>query len=221
MAKLLESVQEYLHPAFIAEAAERLKEKEEPVAKTLFAWCAAILAGLLDWVGHEKAMANIFDGLDHFPPNVTQHPKDLLREGNLAHDDPKDISGHLLGQLFGAKTPALIERIAAYSGASPDHVSYLLGVSGPIVLSLLGHRVQAGALTISGLSNLLSANRDHIMTQIPPEVLATLALHAPKTEATAAEEAPLEEATGFTWVLPLLLLLGLGGLILLYLRYSA
>lgn len=215
MANLLDSVKEYLHPGFIAEASEKLGEGEEQISKALFAWCATILAGLINWVGHEKAMGQIFDGLDHFPPNLTENPKALLRTGNLAENDPKDVSGHLLGQLFGAKTEALINGISAFSGTSPANASYLLGVSGPVILSILGQRVQAGNLTHAGLSNLLSRNRDNVLTALPSGLSSILELR----DSDTSQQSEPEPATGYGWVLPLLLLLGIGGLILVYLRY--
>ncbi len=217
MANLLDSVKEYLHPGFIAEASEQLGEGEEPISKALFAWCATILAGLLNWVGHEKAMGQIFDGLDHFPPNLTDNAKALLRTGNLAENDPKDVSGRLLGQLFGSKTESLVEGVATFSGTSPAHASYLLGVAGPVILSILGQRVQAGSLSHSGLSNLLLRNREGILSALPGGLAAILQLR--EMDPAQAEPA-MEEATGFSWVLPLLLLLALGGAILFYLRYS-
>ena len=214
MANLLDSVKEYLHPGFIAEAAEQLSEGEEQTAKALYAWCATILAGLLDWAGHPKAMTNILNELGHFPPNLTEDPKTLLRTGNLAHNDPKDISGHLLGQLFGAKTKALTNGIASFSGARPDNVSYLLGVAGPVVLSMLGQRVQVGALSVAGLSNVLVRNQDRILSALPSGLETILELN----HLNQGEQESLEPVTGFQWAFPLLLLLGLGGAILLYLR---
>ena len=215
MANLLDSVKEYLHPGFIAEAAEFLGEGDEQTSNTLFAWCSTILAGLLNWVGHDKAMGQIFNHLDHFPPNLTDSPKTLLREGNLAENDPKDISGQLLGQLFGDKTEALIKGISELFGAKPEHVSYLLGVSGPVVLSILGQRIQAGNLSQAGLSNLLSNNRDQILTMLPAGIGDLLELR-PVAEQTETET---KAATNIEWVLPLLLLLGFGGAIMVYLKY--
>lgn len=214
MANLLDSVKEYLHPGFIAEAAEQLGEGEEQTAKALYAWSATILAGLLDWAGHPKAMSNILNQLDHFPPNLTENPKALLRTGNLSQNDPKDISGHLLGQLFGSKTPALNNSIAAFSGAKPDSVSYLLGVAGPVVLSILGQRVQVGALTVAGLSNVLTRNQNRILSALPNGLESILEL----THINRGEQESPEPVTGFQWALPLLLMLGLGGAILVYLR---
>lgn len=215
MANLLDSVKEYLHPGFIAEAAEQLSEGEEQTAKALYAWCATILAGLLDWAGHTKAMNNILEGLDHFPPNLTDDPKALLRSGNLAHNDPKEISGQLLGQLFGAKTPALTNAIAAFSGARPDNVSYLLGIAGPVALSILGHRVQVGALTAAGLSNMLLGNQERVLAALPNGVGAILDLSHIKQ----GKETDMEAATGFRWATSLALMLGLGIALLLYIRF--
>ncbi|MBK9337374.1 MAG: DUF937 domain-containing protein [Lewinellaceae bacterium] len=150
MAHILDSVKEYFDPEFIAEAAQTLREGGPQTTRALDTWSAAILAGLLNHVDNPKAMQRIYNGLEHFPPNVAANPAALLRTGNLSQNDPKDVAGHLLGQLFGAKITALNAGIAEVSGAAPATASETLGIAGPMVLSVLGQRLQAGELTRAG-----------------------------------------------------------------------
>ena len=217
MAYLTDTIKEYLHPELVAEAADMLGEGEAQTRTALHAWCTAIMAGLLDYADHPKAMSRIFRHLGLFPPDIAQQPKALLRRGNLAENDPKEISGRLLGQLFGPKMQPLINNIAGVSGASAPNVSFLLGVAGPVVLSILGQRVQAGQLSVSGLSNLFLADCDRILAALPEEMKPVLALHAVGRQ----DETLPQASTGFQWALSLFLLISSGVLILLLLRQFA
>lgn len=214
MAKLLDSVKEYLTPTFIAEAARQLGEEETSTAKALQGLSATILAGLLDQVNHPETLERLYHQLQQFPPHLIDDPEVLLRPGNLAHHDPKDLAGHWMGQFFGARMPAMTNGIAAFSGAKVSSVSFLSGVAGPVVMSLLQHRIQASTLNASGLANLLLADRDRILAALPSGLGAILGLHPAEAP---AENAPVT-ATDMQWVWPLLLLLGIGGGIMVYLR---
>lgn len=207
MVNLLDSVHEHLTPAFIAETAEWLGEKDIHTAKALGAWSAAILAGTMNYADHTKAINRIYDHLGHFPPDIMEKPETLLRHGNLAHDDPKDVAGHLMGQLFGAKTTPLINAISAFSGARPESVSELLGIAAPIALSIMGKRVQAGALTVAGLSNMLRRDQERILSALPSGLGTILEVH----EMHAADTGPTSDTgTQWTWALVLMLALGSG-----------
>jgi len=214
MAYILDSVREYLDPEFLTEAASELREGEAPIARALSAWSATILAGLLHHLDNPKAMGRIYNGLEHFPPNIAAHPESLLRVGNKSQNDPRDISGHLLGQLFGQKITALIAGIASVSGAAPKVVSETLGIAGPMVLSTLGQRLRAGELSVSGLENLLRAEQTRVAAILPAEIAEILGAHT--LEAPDAEQ--VEPVVGPRWGMVLLLLVGLGVVVLLGMR---
>ena len=213
MVSLLDSVHEHLTPAFVNETAQWLGENDNATAKALGAWSATILAGTLHYAGHDKAINRIYNHLGLFPPDIMEKPEALLRRGNLAQNDPKDVAGHLMGQLFGPKIDVLTNSIAAFSGLNPKSVSELLGITAPIVLSILGKRVQASALTVAGLTNTLRADQERILGAVPSGLGVVLGLHA----APASAPGP-EPATGMRWLLPLLLLLVLGGGLMALLR---
>lgn len=214
MAYILDAVKEHLDPEFIAEASEALREGETQTARALHAWSAAIMAGLLNHVENPKAMGRIYHGLDNFPANLVAQPKSLLRSGNLAHNDPREVSGHLLGQLFGPKIQALNAGIAQISGAAPNVVSETLGIAGPMVLSALGQRLRSGELSVPGLANLLRAEQPRVVSMLPAEIaeiLGSSVLEAPDSE-------QVEPAVGNSWGKALLLLVGIAAALLLWFR---
>lgn len=215
MANFLDSVHEYLTAALIADAAQQVGEKENSVAKALGAWCAVILAGLAGESDDRETLERLHRHLIQFPGDIAGKVADLLIPGNLAHQDPKDQAGHLLGQVFGPRIPALSNGVAAFSGAQPESTSFLLGVSGPLVLSLLAHRVQTASLTPSGLANLLRGDQDRVLSALPSGLGALLGVHPdiPVDNEPAA-------ATGTQWLWSLLLLLAAGAGILLYMKWG-
>ena len=215
MVSLLDSVHEHLTPAFIHETSRWLAEDDHATAKALGAWSAAILAGTLNYADHTKAIHRIYDHLGHFPPNIMENPETLLRHGNLAQNDPKDVSGHLMGQLFGEKIHPLTNAIAAFSGLSVKGVSEMLGVAAPIVLSILGKRVQASSLTVAGLSNMLHADQDRILAAVPGGLMSIMGVR----EMPPAASTDPQPATGRQWAWALVLLAALGGCLLLIFRW--
>lgn len=215
MAKLRDTVREYLTPTFIAEAAHLLGEEENNTAKALYGLCATILAGLLDKADDPEAMQRIFHQFDHYSPHILEDPGVLLRLGNLAHHDPKEIAGHWMGQLFGHHIKTITHGVASFSGIKLSSASFLIGVAGPIVMAVIGHRIQSSVLNASGLANLLLSDRERILTAMPSGLGVALGFHAP----AANTAQPPGVATGMQWLLPLLLLLALGGGIMVYLRY--
>jgi len=216
MAYILDAVKEHLDPEFIAEVSQITRESEVQTAQVLHTWSAAILAlaGLLNHADNPRAMQRVYDGLDGFPADLPAQPKSLLREGNLAQNDPKEVSGHLLGQLFGQKIQTLNAGIAQLSGAAPSAVSETLGIAGPLVLSALSRRLRAGELSVPGLANLLRAEQPRVASMLPTEIadiLGSSTLEAPDSE-------QVEPATGNSWGWAMLLLVGLAAALLLWIR---
>ena len=134
----------------------------------------------------------------------------------LAHDDPKDAAGQLLGSLFGAKVPAITNAVSSFAGVKSSSTSSLLGMVGPMVMALLSKKISNDGLNLSGFSNLLQGERSSILGALPTGLSAVLGL----ADMTGGSKPSSERAasTGTNWLLPLLLLLGLGGGIMYYMK---
>ena len=217
MTNLLDSVKQYLTPQLISHAAELLEESPEGVSKAASGFIPAILAGLLQKTGDANAMGSIFNLLSGFDAGVLENASGLVGGGNLAHHDPKDVSGHLLGLLFGAKVPAISNSIASFSGVKASSASSLLGLAGPLVMGVLSKKISSEGLSISGLANLLTGEQKSILGALPGGLAGVLGLVNPAA-AVAAPTETVETATGTRWLWPLLLLLGIGAGIMYYVK---
>ena len=215
MANILDTTRSYLTPVLIDQAATLSGESEGGISKAFNGLVPSMLAGMLDKTADPEAMADMHAALSRFPTEVPEQLGRYLDSGNLAHGDPRDAAGHLLGHVFGSKVPAVIRSVAAFAGVKTDTASMLLGLAGPLLMSVLRRRIDTEGLTVSGLANTLIDEKDAIYAVLPTGMSAILNLKGPKISTPAAPEA----ATGIDWILPLLLLLALGGGLMFYLKY--
>ncbi len=215
MSFVFDQVKEHLHAGLVAYVAQHVRQEEGPTGVALDCWAAAILAGLSQFVERPRAMRRIYEGLDTFPTEVLEAPEKLVRSGNLAQDDPKDRSGHLLGQLFGANLGAARLAVSEHAGVSPVAASELLGVAGPIVLGVLSQRLHKGELSTSGLANLLRAERRRLNAVLAPRVARSLQITSPLN---IEEEVP-PQTEGMRWGIALGSMVALGLATLLAFKY--
>ncbi|GAB4499075.1 MAG: hypothetical protein OHK0019_35550 [Saprospiraceae bacterium] len=214
MANLLDSIKEYVTPELISQAAKSLSENEGGISKAIGGLAPTILAGFLNKTGDAETMSNIFNKLSNFNPDSLDDLAGLIGGGNLAHGDPKDAAGQILGLVFGAKIPAITNAVAAFSGAKASSVSTLLGMVGPLVIGILSKKISASGLNANGFTNLLVKEKNSILGALPSGMASILNL----AELGGDSGDGAEAATGARWLWPLLLLLGLGGGIIFYLR---
>ncbi len=167
MSNILDSVRDYLSPELLGEAANIYGENEAGIAKAIGSLAPTILAGLLEKSGDSHAIDNIFSTLRNFNPAILDNLGSLLGGGNLAQNDPKDISGRLLSVIFGAKIPAITNAVASFSGIKQSSASSLLGLAGPLVMALLSKKISAEGLNASKLVGYLLSQRNTIISLLP------------------------------------------------------
>lgn len=211
---LLETIKSYLTPELIGQAAQLLGENENGVAKALGGMAPTILAGVLNKSGDAQGMAQVFDMLgDERNAGFLDQLGSLIGGGNLAHNDPKDLSGQLMGALFGSKVQTILNTISAFAGIKSNSTSSLLGLAGPLVMGILQKKISGEGLNISGLLNLLNGEKSSILGALPSGLVDVIGLKGgvtiPSTE---------EPATGYRWVWPLFLLIALGMGIIYYMK---
>ncbi len=213
MTNLIDSIKDYVTPELLEHSAALLGENAGGVSKAVGALVPSILAGLLDKTGDSDAVEGIFQALGNFDSGALDHLGDLVGGGNLAHNDPKDAAGHLLGTVFGAKVPAITNAVAAFSGTKAASVSALLGMTGPLVMGVVRKKIKSDGLNASGFANLLMDEKSVILGALPTGLSSILGL---TVRNDGAAETPAAAGNGWLW--PFLLLLGLGGGIMYYLK---
>ena len=208
MSPLFNALQAYTSPELVQSAAQMLGEKELGVSKAIGCIVPTILAGLLEKSGETAVFNEVFEGIRAFDPKVLQQLGNLLGSGNLAQNDPKDLSGALLGTVFGTKMPAIINAVASFSGIKQSAASSLLGLGGPLTLGFLSKKIQDDGLDRSGFVQLLQREKPNILLLLPYNIHALLSNR--NTQSLEQETSKKQEEPEAAWLWALLLLLGLG-----------
>ncbi|MCY7327954.1 MAG: DUF937 domain-containing protein, partial [Saprospiraceae bacterium] len=217
MSNLIETIRGYITAELLTQAAQQHDEQENGISKAIGGLVPAILAGLLQKSSDSGAMSSIFNLLSKADASVLDHPAGLLVAGNVSQNEPRDLSGQLLGLLFGAKVPAMTNAIASFASVKPATASSLLGLVGPLMMGVLNKKINSGGLNLSGLASLLKSERNSIMGLLPIGLGAVLGMSDLDTSVPPPATAP-PAATGNRWLWPLLLLLGLGAAIIYYMK---
>jgi len=215
MSNILDSLKEYLSPELLNEAAKIYGENEAGISKAVGSLAPAILAGILQKSGDSHSIDDIFTAIRDFNPAILGNLGSLLGGGNLAQNDPKDASGHLLGTIFGAKIPAIASSVASFSGVKQSTATSLLGLAGPLVMGLLSQKISADGLKPTGLVGYLLSQKSNFMSVLPSSTASLLGF----VNSGIGNQSGSENAMGgIGWFWPLMFLLALGAVTIFYVK---
>ena len=211
MANLLDSLKGYLTPELIAQASGALGENENGITKALGGLIPSILGGITQKASSADGLSGLFSLLnDDRNDNLLGNLSGLIGGGNLAHNDPKDLSGRLMSMIFGDKVGAMISGIASFAGIKSSSASGLLGLAGPMIMGLLRNKIVGGNLNAAGLASMLMGEKSSIMSAIPSVLTGALGLGSFTGNKAAETVASGTSGMGWLkWLLPLVLLAGL------------
>lgn len=221
MSTLLDAVLGHLTTSVIGAAASKLGEAEIGVTKAVKALAPTILSGIAGKATDDATFGGVFEKLsDRGAADFLNDIGGLVGGGNIAHGDPKDVAGALMGALFGPKVAAIINSVGAIAGLKTGSASALLGLVGPIVMGVLGKRIQDDRLDRGGLKSLLISESDAIRRAVPTELGTVLGLippAAPKPTvvppppAAATTTSEPRRAAAWMWAIPAALTLAVIG----------
>ncbi len=193
MDSLLDTFRAQISPAFVAQHAARLSEREGGISKALAGMAPALLAGILNRADDPAFMAQLHRS---------------ITGANGGQSAPT-----LPGVVFGAKLPAVVHALAAYSGTRTTTVNALLDSVGPMMAGLLKSRMSQENPDARGITKILRDESNSILGTLPTGLASILDLTV-----VATPETPAPQPHYSDWLLPLLLLLALGGGLLFYLK---
>jgi outer membrane protein OmpA-like peptidoglycan-associated protein len=202
---LLQSATSLLTSDFVSRGSAQLGESEDSVLKALSRGAVpALLAGLAakaqERGGAERILALLED--PSFDPRGARSPATVFGESG-AGTGIRDLGARLLSMLFGGRLDSLTMALAEFAGIRSSSASSLLRVAAPLVLSVLGDRAKRDGIDATGLSRLLSSERDSLAGSVPP------ALRGAVGPAPTRADVPPVRAGAPRWLWPALALLAL------------
>ncbi len=219
MDNILEILKKYITTDVVKHLMATLGESETGVSRGIDTAMPAVFAGLLNCTGDSKVMSGIYDLLQE-----THNTGDALANissyvGAENSQNPfLALGGKLLGTLFGGRVPRVAEYISSHAGIKKGAATAILGMVTPMIMGFLGREIQDERLNVAGLSKLLLGQKANILSGISAGALSSLELnHVGGNKAFATGEAE-SRATSLNWLLPLAVMMILGGFLLYNLR---
>ena len=168
MVNIVDALKGYITSELVSKAAGMLGEDASGITKAASSLIPTILGGMVNKSTDTSAFGSIFNMLqDKQNDSWLDNLGGLLGGGNLAHNDPKDIAGGLMGSLFGSKVGGIIDLVSSLAGVKKSSSSGLLGMIGPLVMSYLGRKIRKEGLDAFGLSKFLGGQTPNIAAALP------------------------------------------------------
>jgi len=153
MVNIVDALKGYVTSELVSKAAGMLGEDASGITKVASSLIPTILGGMVNKSADTSAFGSIFNMLqDKQNDGWMDNLGGLIGGGNLAHNDPKDIAGGLMGNLFGNKVGGIIDLVSSFAGVKKSSSSGLLGMVGPLVMSYLGRKIRKEGMDAFGLS---------------------------------------------------------------------
>lgn len=170
MANIVDSLKGYITSELISKAAGSFGESNSAITKGVEGLLPTILGGLVQKSNDTSAFGGIYDmikGGASKNPGLLDNLGSLIGGGNLAQNDPKDLSGGLMSSLFGGKVGGILDLVSSVAGLKRSSSSGLMGLVGPLVMSYLGGIIKDKALDAVGLGKFLRNDSTSIANALP------------------------------------------------------
>ncbi len=210
---LVEAANNFIPGELVDKAGSFLGESETGVKKALSGIIPAILGGLADKSSSSAGAAEIYQ-LAGEQSKGNAVPADFF-----ATDGSSLLAkgAGVLHTIFGEKVNGLATVLSGFSGIRSASASSLLGIIAPVVMGFLGKHPSTSNLTASGLSSLLSSQKENISNAIPAGLnlqeyfsaaVPSIVSVNPKVPTVSHDTEDAEESAGngLKWLVPILLL---------------
>ncbi len=221
MSNIIDGLMGMLSKEMMGTISDKLGENQSGVSSALGGLIPSILGSLVTKAeGGREGFGPIFDLIKNQGSNFDLGGLvDLIGSGNLAHNDPRDIGGGLLGSLLGSKTGGLIDAVSNMSGIGKKSSSSLLGMAAPFIMSYLAKKIKGEKMDVGGFMSMLLSQKSSIMGAIPAVLSSVLGFGGQPSVAASkvnsSSRVPAASTSGggmgfLRWLLPLLAVLLLG-----------
>jgi outer membrane protein OmpA-like peptidoglycan-associated protein len=201
-SSLLDALTGLVTPGALSAASTRLGEPAANLSRGLNASFATALGGLATRAGDTGLLQQVIElGGDRNVAAALSDVPALFRGTARGASGLSDIGGRFLSMILGPQQSGIVDAIGRSLGIKPGTISSLLSLAAPLILGVLGKRVKDDGLGAAGLGNLLSREKDSILTAAPAGISSLLG--GMGRQATTAVK------TGINWLWPILGVLAL------------
>ena len=170
---LLELAKDHLGEAVISKIASTIGIDPSLAQGAIGKVFPSLLGLFADKASTESGASQIFD----LVKGADSGPLDSLVD-SLSGDQSENIkkSGGILSGLFGDKLGAFSQILDQIPGLGNGKAGSLLGLLTPVLTGMLGKQVASSGLNASGLTSLLSSQKDHIKGALDDDFIGSLGI---------------------------------------------
>ena len=153
---IIDLIKGQLGPALVSQAASHLGESESGVSKAISGLLPAVLGGL----ANNSSNSSVLD-------TITNASSSGLLSNLLGGSSNNSLISTLLSTIFGDKIGGLVSSISNFAGVSNESSHSLLNLVTGASLGSLGKYAGDNNLGVSGISSLLSDQKDSLASLLP------------------------------------------------------
>ena len=165
---LLEHLQSGVVDQLTEHSAAFFGEEKENTSTAIKGTFAAILAGMIQKVSHEKGLKDLHKLLK------SEETKEYDIE-NIFTRSPQTVNGlvnkgtHFLPFIYPGRLREATNAVAAHSGVKKFSSSKMIKVCAPLLLNVIGKQVQGNNLDIAGLKSMLNGQKPGLGAYLPDD----------------------------------------------------
>ena len=164
---LISEITQHFTPEVVRSARSMIGESEPSTYKALQVATPTVLSGMANMASSSEGANNLANMIrEGGNAGLSENPMSLFRGGS-ATNYVASAGQRQLGKLFGGNTSSVMELVAKSGGVSTSSASKLMSLITPLTLSVVGKRMATEASGSSGLTDLLSRQRDEISAAAP------------------------------------------------------
>lgn len=171
MNDIISELKQSVPPQLLSGLATRIGESEAGVSKALGAVFPALLGGILNKTSGANApgmLGQLMGFLKETPSidTLTSQPQALLNP-LTEQSGLGGIANQFVTTFLGDKAAGITSLISTFSGLKDTSAASLLQLASPLVLGMLGKKVNEGNLSAEGLGSYLDTQKDTILAAAP------------------------------------------------------
>lgn len=170
---VLDLAKGYLTDAVVGKLAGSVGEDSSLITKALGAAVPALLGGVLKSGSTSSGLSGIMDVLKNNDHSVLDNLGDVL--GNSDKSSGMMSAGSsILSSVLGNSGSGIMNAVSAFTGLGGGSTSSIFSFLAPVVMGIIGKKVQSDGLGMSGLGDLLTSQKDIVSKALPAGLASSL-----------------------------------------------
>lgn len=205
---ILDLAKGYLTDAVISKVAGGINEDSSLVSKAIGMALPALMGGILQKGSSDTGLSSLMGLLtNNTNTSVLDNLGSVLGDKNQSEDLMVGGSS-LISSLLGNNSNSIMNAVGSFVGMKNTSTSSIFSLLAPVVMGILGKKVKSDGLGLSGLSSLLSSQKDIVSSALPTGLASTLGfgnmLSSGASKVSAAANSVESEVKSKNWM-PLIL----------------